>query len=552
MTQEIRPDITCTRCGTVVPWGPYCPHCVAYLEFAGDPPWAPDAPVEEPPAQPPTDILNESASIDSIAAAGTSSEPAGEREESMMVSSESGSPPMLETGGLPLASDSVLSEAVEPNPEIGDAAFEAPAAPAAPAEILEAEARRVSRQPEGPPRIPWNRPTRSQRRGYIAAASLSGVVVLAIAVLAGWGTLFVTIPVIMGWALVSGLLFFVEHEHEEEHEESHEVEHEEGHEEEHEEEGGLEARAPQVVEAVAVQPRSSIVTRATLGDTPCPTCGKPNGATRSYCDWCGGIMAGATLAPSTQTHTPATDDESEGSSKRSKGGRRAPNRSWRNPLLAGGVVIIVLSTLLIAFFGPGALQLRGGITRVYQQISQWLDPFTGDEQAIELVTASSSLPGTDPNLMAGADVRTFWASNSEPGFGIGTTITFELADSSVIDRMIIFPGIQGPQFDTRALATPREITLTFDDLSSKTVELAVVDDTQSLRQLVEFDPVATQTVTMTIDTVYPPRDASSGDIGEVAISGIEFLKIPAAPPLIGVQQGMREPKLPGLPGSVGG
>jgi hypothetical protein len=215
-------------------------------------------------------------------------------------------------------------------------------------------------------------------------------------------------------------------------------------------------------------------------------------------------------------------------------------------------VIIVLSTLLIAFFGPGALQLRGGITRVYQQISQWLDPFTGDEQAIELVTASSSLPGTDPNLMAGADVRTFWASNSEPGFGIGTTITFELADSSVIDRMIIFPGIQGPQFDTRALATPREITLTFDDLSSKTVELAVVDDTQSLRQLVEFDPVATQTVTMTIDTVYPPRDASSGDIGEVAISGIEFLKIPAAPPLIGVQQGMREPKLPGLPGSVGG
>ena len=95
----MRPDITCTRCGTVVPWGPYCPHCVAYLEFAGDPPWAPDAPVEEPPAQPPTDILNESASIDSIAAAGTSSEPAGEREESMMVASESGSPPMQETGG---------------------------------------------------------------------------------------------------------------------------------------------------------------------------------------------------------------------------------------------------------------------------------------------------------------------------------------------------------------------------------------------------------------------------------------------------------------------
>ncbi len=550
MTKEIRPDITCTRCGTVVPWGPYCPHCVAYLEFAGDPPWAPDAPVEEPPAQPPTDIPNESASIDSITAAGTSSAPAGEREESMMVSSESGSPPIPETGPLPPASEPVLSETVEPDPAIGEVSFQAAAAPA---ETLEADARPASRQPEGLPRIPWNRPTRSQRRGYIAAASLSGVVVAAIALLAGWSTLFVTIPVIMGWALVSGLLFFVEHEHEEEHEEGHEKEHEEGHEEKHEEEGGLEARAPQVVEAVAVQPRSSIVTRATLGDTPCPTCGKPNGATRSYCDWCGGIMTGATLAPSTQTHTPAKDDdETEGSSKRGKGGRRAPNRSWRNPLMAGGVVLIVLSTLLIAFFGPGALQLRGGITRVYQQISQWLDPFTGDRQTIELVTASSTLPGTDPNLIAGSDVRTFWASDSAPGFGIGTTITYELADSSVLNRMVIFPGIQGPQFDTRALATPKEITLTFDDLSSETVELAVVDDTQSLRQLVEFDPVATQSVTLTINTVYPPRDASKGDFGEVAISGTEFLKVPAAPPLIGVQQGMREPKLPGMPGSVGG
>jgi hypothetical protein len=544
----MRPNITCTRCGTVVPWGPYCPHCVAYLEFAGDPPWAPDVPVEDPPAQAPIETPTDAAAINLATAAAASSDLVVESEDCVTTSSEPEVTP--EPAPIPLASEFNVSDAADLALAIGD--DPSPAVPV-PDASLDAEAPLAPRQPEGPRRIPWNRPTRSQRRGYIAAATLSGIVVLAIALLAGWGTLLVTIPVIMGWALVSGLLFFVEHVHEEEHAEEHEEEHAEEHEEEHEEEGGLEARAPQLVEAVTVKPRSSTVTRATMGDTPCPTCGKPNGATRSYCDWCGGIMAGATLAPSTQAHIQAADDdEADGSSKSRKGGRRSPNRSWRNPLMAGGVVLIVLSTLLIAFFGPGALQLRVGITRVYQQISQWLDPFTGDQQSIQLVTASSTLPGTDPDLMAGSDVRTFWASNTEPGFGIGTTITYELADSSVINRMIIFPGIQGPQFDTRALATPREITLTFDDLSSKTVELDVVDEKQSLRQLVEFDPVATQTVTMTINTVYPPRDAAEGDMGEVAISGTEFLKVPAAPPIIGIQQGMREPKLPGLPGSVGG
>lgn len=47
-------SIRCTRCGTRTTWTPYCPGCGAYLEFAGDPPWvpappsAPDAPETQP------------------------------------------------------------------------------------------------------------------------------------------------------------------------------------------------------------------------------------------------------------------------------------------------------------------------------------------------------------------------------------------------------------------------------------------------------------------------------------------------------------------------
>lgn len=541
----MRPDITCTRCGTVVPWGPYCPHCVAYLEFAGDPPWAPDAPVEEPPVLP--DVAEP---IAAEAAEPTVAEAPFVSEPDLLPIAAS-----IDIESAVAASDHPVESAVVPSaPELEQDAEPARLLPEiAPGFMVDTTPPPVPPSAQQPARIPWYRPTRSQRRGYVAAAALSGLIVLCIALLAGWSTLFVTVPVIMGWALVSGLLFFVEHHEEEEHEEVPDEEPLVPAEEPPVPDGGLEARAPQQVEGVAVRARTATITRATMGDTPCPSCGKPNGATRSYCDWCGAVMAGATLAPSTQPHTPApTDDEKAGNAKRRRGRGRSPSRSWRNPLLSGGVVLIVLGVVLIAFFGPGALQLRGGMTRVYQQISQWIDPFTGTEQPIVKVTASSTLPGTSPDLIAGSDVRTFWASNALPGFGIGTTLTYELTDGSEINRMIIFPGIQGPQFDTRALATPREITLTFDDGTSKTVELESVEEQTTMRQLVEFDPVATQKVILTINTVYPPRDASEGDIGEVAISGTEFLKVPAAPPVIGVQQGMREPKLPGMPGSVGG
>jgi hypothetical protein len=375
--------------------------------------------------------------------------------------------------------------------------------------------------------------------------------VLIVAVLAGWSTLLVTIPVIVGWALASGLLFFVEFEQEEEHgEHVPEVGVEEAADEE--EAGGLEARAPQLVDVVVVKTRSPTIARATMGDTPCPICGKPNSATRRYCDWCGGVMAGANLAPSTVAVVATPEDEKNSDKGKKRRGRRSPTRSWRQPLMAGGVVVIVMSTLLIAFFGPGALRWRGGVTTVYRQISQWLDPYTGDRQDIESVASTSTLPGTSANLIAGSDVRTFWASDTSPGFGIGTVLTYTLADNSPINRMVIYPGIQGPQFDSRALGTPKDITLTFDDGTSSTAVLQPVDDEQALRQLVEFQLVGTKTVALTINSVYPPRGALEGDIGEVAISGTEFLKVPSAPPVIGIQDGPREPKLPGIPRSPGG
>ena len=63
-----QPDITCTKCSTVVPWGPHCPHCRAYLEFSGIPPWHPTDPEEHVPVAAETsDEIGDGAEPDEVA-----------------------------------------------------------------------------------------------------------------------------------------------------------------------------------------------------------------------------------------------------------------------------------------------------------------------------------------------------------------------------------------------------------------------------------------------------------------------------------------------------
>ena len=64
MTTHDHPDITCTKCSTVVSWRPHCPHCHAYLEFSGEPPWHPEVPVPMTPSE--LDGVNSSAVIETL------------------------------------------------------------------------------------------------------------------------------------------------------------------------------------------------------------------------------------------------------------------------------------------------------------------------------------------------------------------------------------------------------------------------------------------------------------------------------------------------------
>ena len=111
---------------------------------------------------------------------------------------------------------------------------------------------------------------------------------------------------------------------------------------------------------------------------------------------------------------------------------------------------------------------------------------------------------------------------------------------------MIYPGVQNLQFDRRALATPRDFTLTFDNGSSVAGTLNELSSSDEVRQLVKFPDVLTKTVVVKINSVYSPIERNNDNVGEVAVSGVDFLKVPQAPAVFRFQQGSRIPGLPGM------
>ena len=307
----------------------------------------------------------------------------------------------------------------------------------------------------------------------------------------------------------------------------------------------LEARAPQVLPSQVVERTVALATRTVQGDTPCPACAQLNEANRNFCDWCGAVMVGAVLQPAV---IPMQAEEAVEQAERNSRRRRRLSGSWRVPILIVTLVGIFVSAVVFAVFGPNAIRVQFGLTQVYQSINQFINPRAGNIVTPVNVIASSTLPGTQPTAAAGGDVRTFWAS--EPGFGLGagSELTFILPSDVFIDRMVILPGVQGSQFGPRALATPKDIVLSFDDGSSFETTLLKVTADRDFRQLVEFPRTQTQTVNMQINSVHPPTGESADSYGEVALSGTEFISPPNPPEFLRLPTEI--PAQPNLPGTV--
>lgn len=468
--------IHCLTCTSTVPWGPHCPECGAYLEFAGDPPWRPT------PVGVATDVTVGSTIAD-----------------------------IAETESHETPADSGVVEEVS-------------------REVLEV------RSTPSPAPLPAAVPTPTRSGGYAGTigALLAGAVLVPLLWWAVGGVIGVaTAAVFLVWAAVLWprrsavapqepaapptvlevtevidvtTLAAVPSES-----------------------MLIEARAPQALDRRTVETTRPMAVSTVTGDTPCTRCSRLNTRERAYCTWCGTPMDAALLAPATTAVEPAAPVAKEEEKRRK---RRGLSRSWRTPILVLTLVGVLLSSIVFALFGPGAFQFRFGLTNIYQLINTFIDPYAGNQVDVSDVTASSTTRGITPRDILGPDATTFWVSAPEADQGAGTELDFTFDGTYTINRMVILPGIQNGVFDPRGVSTPRDITLTFDDGTTATAQLDLVQSEADMQQLVRFPKVTTQTVQLTIDSVYPPRTPSTQTLSEVAISGIRFLTPPAPPQFI--------------------
>lgn len=185
------------------------------------------------------------------------------------------------------------------------------------------------------------------------------------------------------------------------------------------------------------------------GGVPCPQCQFSNDETSAYCARCGLPLIQTTKAAHS---SPAPPEEAS----------RAPQRrDWGWAVL---VVILVIAALTILLTPPGQPFVKG-IGSVTRNVTYWIVPDVGTPVMFASVKASSTGFGNPAKSLAGNDFQTFWTSAAENDFGAGTTLTFTFAEPTLVDRMVINPGIQNGRFGIRALATPRDLSLIFTELA---------------------------------------------------------------------------------------
>ncbi|MCP4894050.1 MAG: hypothetical protein GY911_09595 [Actinomycetales bacterium] len=403
---ETPSSITCQRCGTRTTWTPYCPGCGAYLEFAGVPPWTPPKP------DPPTGDGNSTDSADSPESADSPTETPAHDDESAPEHSPEPSAGTSQSLSAPThegAQDTGHATDDQGPPTAGSDGTDEGGTDGG-TEADEPPPPKVRRGDPDPWWKLWARPIIEEPTDPATSETPA-----------------------------------VGHEHASMHDEEStgvvvpqdvpaEIQSEEP------------AKALQATErTIAVGQGGGL---GPLDGTPCSRCGFRNEPTAHFCARCG--LNFAVVARTTTSTQQAPED--------SVTAERPPQR--RDWALIGFIALLI-AVLLFVLLAPQPNPIFTAFTNGFRAVTYWIAPTAGRSAPYDAIQASSTGFGSPASSLAGNTTATYWASDISPNFGAGTTLTFRLVDNYTLDRMLIQPGIQNGVLDVRALATPKQIRLTF-------------------------------------------------------------------------------------------
>ena len=250
-----------------------------------------------------------------------------------------------------------------------------------------------------------------------------------------------------------------------------------------------------------------------LDGTPCSRCGFRNEPTAHFCARCG--LDFAVVARTTTSTQQAPEDSATAE-------RPPQRRDWA--LIA--FIAFLIAVLLFVLLAPQPNPIFTAFANGFRAISYWIAPTAGRSAPYDAIQASSTGFGSPASALAGNTTATYWASAISPDFGAGTTINFRLVDNYTLDRMLIQPGIQNGVLDVRALATPKEIQLTFfkaivQDQDSSTEEVPVSNQETDISGEQDIGPSAcpdrlqpiatTSTASQSADPSTSPTVSPSGN-----------------------------------------
>ena len=261
----------------------------------------------------------------------------------------------------------------------------------------------------------------------------------------------------------------------------------------------------------------------------CQKCGYELSPEDKFCERCGSPVEknGGILTVEDFRY----DDSAE------SGGGKEPDKKKKKIPIVIAVIVLVCAGLAILFFIKGKKSgedTSDVVSEVSAETEEIMEPEESEESAESEETAGSdeentsareedtetaadvSLPSPvvasvsatsalseygmthEASRVVDGDLTTGWSEGAD-GQGIGESITLTFEENSYVEGITIYAGYQKSEELYKKNSRPKQITLTFSDGTELVCEL---DDVNGAQTISLREAVASESITITIDSVY--------------------------------------------------